>query len=81
MKGEKDKLWPVLQKLGICMKNEDKDLVGKASMKCVMKSWLLVSNTLQMMISHIDFNPLDKLMLILHLSQHMCLGTNIIIFI
>lgn len=54
MKGDNDKLWPKLQKLGICMKNEDKDLVGKALMKRVMQSWLPASSALlEMMIFHL----------------------------
>ncbi|KAH9288388.1 hypothetical protein KI387_032505 [Taxus chinensis] len=54
MNNEKDKLWPTLQKLGIVLKNEEKDLVGKALMKRVMQSWLPASNALlEMMIFHL----------------------------
>ncbi|GLJ52608.1 hypothetical protein SUGI_1119670 [Cryptomeria japonica] len=54
MNNEKDKLWPMLQKLGIAMKNEERDLVGKALMKRVMQSWLPASNALlEMMIFHL----------------------------
>ncbi|KAF3793436.1 Elongation factor 2 [Nymphaea thermarum] len=51
---QKDKLWPMLQKLGVTMKAEEKELVGKALMKRVMQTWLPASNALlEMMIFHL----------------------------
>ncbi|GFZ05768.1 ribosomal protein S5/Elongation factor G/III/V family protein [Actinidia rufa] len=54
MNDQKDKLWPMLQKLGVAMKSEEKDLMGKALMKRVMQTWLPASNALlEMMIFHL----------------------------
>ncbi|KAH0467634.1 hypothetical protein IEQ34_002667 [Dendrobium chrysotoxum] len=54
MNDQKDKLWPMLSKLGVTMKTEEKDLVGKALMKRVMQTWLPASNALlEMMIFHL----------------------------
>ena len=50
MNDQKDKLLPMLQKLGVTMK----DLTGKALMKRVMQTWLPASNALlEMMIYHL----------------------------
>ncbi|KAL0284936.1 UNVERIFIED_CONTAM: Elongation factor 2 [Sesamum radiatum] len=44
----------MLQKLGVTMKSEEKDLMGKALMKRVMQTWLPASNALlEMMIFHL----------------------------
>uniref|UniRef100_A0A0A9EVV5 Cl2727_2b n=1 Tax=Arundo donax TaxID=35708 RepID=A0A0A9EVV5_ARUDO len=54
MNDQKDKLLPMLQKLGIIMKSDEKDLTGKALMKRVMQNWLPASNALlEMMIYHL----------------------------
>ena len=54
MNDQKDKLWPMLTKLGIQMKTEEKDLMGKALMKRVMQTWLPASSALlEMMIHHL----------------------------
>lgn len=47
MNDQKDKLWPMLQKLGVTMKSEE--WMGKALMKGVMQTWLPAS-ILEMMI-------------------------------
>ncbi|KAI4970253.1 hypothetical protein ZWY2020_001167 [Hordeum vulgare] len=54
MNDQKDKLWPMLKKLGVTMKNDEKDLMGKALMKRVMQTWLPASRALlEMMIFHL----------------------------
>ncbi|OVA03976.1 Translation elongation factor EFG [Macleaya cordata] len=54
MNGEKEKLWLVLQKIGVTMKSEEKDLTGRALMKRVMQNWLPVSSAVvEMMIFHL----------------------------
>ncbi|XP_061368449.1 elongation factor 2 [Gastrolobium bilobum] len=54
MNDQKDKLWPMLQKLGVTMKSEEKDLMSKALMKRVMQTWLPASSALlEMMIFHL----------------------------
>ncbi|KAL6899126.1 hypothetical protein ACP4OV_005784 [Aristida adscensionis] len=54
MNDQKDKLWPMLQKLGVTMKSDEKELVGKALMKRVMQTWLPASTALlEMMIFHL----------------------------
>ncbi|OMP06338.1 hypothetical protein COLO4_08186 [Corchorus olitorius] len=54
MNDQKDKLWPMLQKLGVTIKSDDKELMGKALMKRVMQTWLPASNALlEMMIFHL----------------------------
>ncbi|KAJ0231815.1 Transcription factor [Hirschfeldia incana] len=51
---DKDKLWPMLQKLGVTMKSDEKELMGKHLMKRVMQSWLPASGALlEMMIFHL----------------------------
>ncbi|KAG6687302.1 hypothetical protein I3842_11G064200 [Carya illinoinensis] len=51
---QKDKLWPMLQKLGVTMKSDEKDLMGKPLMKRVMQTWLPASSALlEMMIFHL----------------------------
>ncbi|VYS57170.1 unnamed protein product [Arabidopsis thaliana] len=50
----KDKLWPMLEKLGIQMKPDEKELMGKPLMKRVMQAWLPASTALlEMMIFHL----------------------------
>ncbi|XP_047163222.1 elongation factor 2-like [Vigna umbellata] len=54
MSDKRDELWPKLQKLGVNMKSEEKDLTGKALMKRVMQSWLPASSALlEMIIYHL----------------------------
>ncbi|PIA33949.1 hypothetical protein AQUCO_03900070v1 [Aquilegia coerulea] len=54
MNDQKDKLWPMLQKLGVSMMADGKDLVGKPLMSRVMQSWLPASDALlEMMIYHL----------------------------
>ncbi|PPD71671.1 hypothetical protein GOBAR_DD31433 [Gossypium barbadense] len=54
MNDQKDKLWPMLQKLGVTMKSDEKDLMGKALMKRVMQTWLPASDALlEMMVFHL----------------------------
>ncbi|CAA6666060.1 unnamed protein product [Spirodela intermedia] len=54
MTDQKDKLWPMLQKLKVTMKSDEKDLAGKALMKRVMQTWLPASDALlEMMIFHL----------------------------
>ncbi|KAH7861500.1 hypothetical protein Vadar_026977 [Vaccinium darrowii] len=54
MNDQKDKLWPMLQKLGVTMKSDKKELMGKALMKSVMQTWLPASSALlEMMIFHL----------------------------
>ncbi|CAL5065247.1 unnamed protein product [Urochloa decumbens] len=54
MNDQKDKLWPMLQKLGVTMKADVKDLTGKGLMKRVMQTWLPASSSLlEMMIFHL----------------------------
>uniref|UniRef100_A0A0A0KH05 Tr-type G domain-containing protein n=1 Tax=Cucumis sativus TaxID=3659 RepID=A0A0A0KH05_CUCSA len=54
MNDRKDKLWPMLQKLGVVMKSDEKDLMGKPLMKRVMQTWLPASTALlEMMIFHL----------------------------
>jgi elongation factor 2 len=54
MNDQKDKLWPMMAKLGCSLKGEEKDLMSKALMKRVMQSWLPASNALlEMMIHHL----------------------------
>ncbi|XP_045802154.1 elongation factor 2-like [Trifolium pratense] len=54
MTDQKDKLWPMLQKLKVNLKSEEKELTGKALMKRVMQSWLPASSALlEMMIFHL----------------------------
>ncbi|CAO2211268.1 unnamed protein product, partial [Urochloa humidicola] len=45
MNDQKDKLWPMLQKLNVTMKSE-KELVGKSLMKRVMQTWLPANTAL-----------------------------------
>ncbi|KAI3975401.1 hypothetical protein MKX01_004488 [Papaver californicum] len=54
MNDEKDKLWPMLQKLGVTMKKGEKELIGKPLMKRVMQTWLPAATALlEMMIFHL----------------------------
>ncbi|KAK9275653.1 hypothetical protein L1049_022920 [Liquidambar formosana] len=54
MTDQKDKLWVMLQKLGVTLKADDKDLTGKPLMKRVMQNWLPASDALlEMMIFHL----------------------------
>ncbi|KAK9988083.1 hypothetical protein SO802_028322 [Lithocarpus litseifolius] len=54
MNDQKDKLWPMLAKLGVTMKSEEKELMGKPLMKRVMQNWLPASSALlEMMIFHL----------------------------
>ncbi|KAF8411276.1 hypothetical protein HHK36_003823 [Tetracentron sinense] len=54
MNDQKDKLWPMLKKLNVTMKSDEKDLSGKALMKRVMQTWLPASDALlEMMVFHL----------------------------
>eukprot|EP00850_Spirogloea_muscicola_P005152 SM000023S07608 [mRNA] locus=s23:471523:475978:- [translate_table: standard] len=54
MQNEKDKLWPMLTKLNVTMKSEEKELVGKPLMKRIMQNWLPAQTALlEMMIWHL----------------------------
>ncbi|GJV42161.1 elongation factor 2 [Tanacetum coccineum] len=54
MNDQKDKLWPMLDKLGVNIKSDEKELMGKALMKRVMQSWLPAATALlEMMIFHL----------------------------
>jgi elongation factor 2 len=46
MNDQKDKLWPMMAKLGCSLKGEEKDLMSKALMKRVMQLWLPASSAL-----------------------------------
>ncbi len=43
---QKDKLWPMMAKLGCSLKGDEKDLMSKALMKWVMQLWLPASSAL-----------------------------------
>ena len=54
MNDQKDKLNALMEKLGIKLKSDDKDLQGKPLMKRVMQTWLPASDALlEMMIYHL----------------------------
>uniref|UniRef100_A0A0A9DMW8 Similar to elongation factor 2 n=1 Tax=Arundo donax TaxID=35708 RepID=A0A0A9DMW8_ARUDO len=53
MNDQKDELWPMLQKINVTMKSDEKDLMGKALMKRVMQTWLPASTALLEMIFHL----------------------------
>ncbi|KAI3832426.1 hypothetical protein MKX03_020660 [Papaver bracteatum] len=54
MNDENDKLWPILQKLGVTMKNDEKGLIGKPLMKRVMQNWIPAATAiLEMIIFHL----------------------------
>ncbi|CAM6099126.1 unnamed protein product [Calypogeia fissa] len=54
MNDQKDKLWPMLAKLGLALKGDEKELMGKHLMKRVMQTWLPASAALlEMMIYHL----------------------------
>ncbi|CAH1450836.1 unnamed protein product [Lactuca virosa] len=54
MNDQKDQLWPMLTKLGVTMKSDEKELMGKALMKRVMQTWLPAATALlEMMIFHL----------------------------
>ncbi|PQP97446.1 hypothetical protein Pyn_30899 [Prunus yedoensis var. nudiflora] len=54
MNDQKDKLWPMLTKLGVTMKSDEKELMGKALKKRVMQTWLPASSALlEMMNFHL----------------------------
>ncbi|KAI3820418.1 hypothetical protein L1987_07965 [Smallanthus sonchifolius] len=54
MNDQKDKLWPMLVKLGVNIKSEEKELMGKGLMKRVMQNWLPAATALlEMMIFHL----------------------------
>jgi hypothetical protein len=61
MNDQKDKLWPMMAKLGCSLKGEEKDLMSKALMKRVMQSWLPASSALlEMMIYHLPSLQLPR---------------------
>ncbi|GAQ81430.1 Translation elongation factor 2 [Klebsormidium nitens] len=54
MNDEKEKLFPLLEKLGVQLKGAEKDLLTKALMKKVMQTWLPANEALlEMMIYHL----------------------------
>ncbi|KAK3161408.1 hypothetical protein QOZ80_1BG0076720 [Eleusine coracana subsp. coracana] len=54
MNDQKDNLWSLLQKLGVTLKADEKELMGKALMKRVMQTWLPASTALlEMTIFHL----------------------------
>jgi elongation factor 2 len=54
MNDQKDKLWPMMAKLGCSLKGDEKDLMSKALMEWVMQLWLPASSAfLEMMIRHL----------------------------
>lgn len=54
MNDEKEKLFPLLEKLGVQLKGPEKDLLTKALMKKVMQTWLPANDALlEMMIYHL----------------------------
>ncbi|KAF5190676.1 Elongation factor [Thalictrum thalictroides] len=54
MNNQKDKLWPMLQMVGVTVMEDEMDLVGKPLMNRVMQSWLPASDALlEMMIYHL----------------------------
>lgn len=54
MNDNRDKLFPMLEKLGVKLKPEAKELVGKPLMKRVMQTWLPAHEALlDMMIFHL----------------------------
>ncbi|XP_062206727.1 elongation factor 2-like [Phragmites australis] len=54
MSDDKEKLWPMLHKLRVALKAEDRELSGKALMKRVMQSWLPASSALlEMIVFHL----------------------------
>ncbi|XP_022039618.1 elongation factor 2 [Helianthus annuus] len=54
MNDQKDILWSKLVKLGVGIKSDEKELMGKALMKRVMQSWLPAATALlEMMIFHL----------------------------
>eukprot|EP00983_Pelagomonas_calceolata_P057645 1145159-Pelagomonas_calceolata.AAC.7 len=52
MSDKKDKLWPMLEKLGIAnkLKHDDRELNGKPLMKRIMQAWLPANVALMEMI-------------------------------
>ncbi|CAN6250345.1 unnamed protein product [Urochloa humidicola] len=46
MKGQKEDLWPMLEKIDVTLKNDEKELTGEALVKCVMQTWLPLSDAL-----------------------------------
>ncbi|KAL6888312.1 hypothetical protein ACP4OV_009338 [Aristida adscensionis] len=54
MDDQKDKLWLALLKLGVKMKDDDKELTGKNLMERVLQTWLSCScSLLEMMVLHL----------------------------
>ncbi|KAF5178281.1 Elongation factor [Thalictrum thalictroides] len=54
MNDDKNKLWTMLQAVGVTIKEEEKKLMGEPLMKRVMQTWLPASTTLfEMMIFHL----------------------------
>ncbi|XBJ21886.1 hypothetical protein VPH35_000357 [Triticum aestivum] len=56
---QKDELGRMLQKVGVNLRDDEKDLTGVALVKCVMQTWLPASTALlEMMICHLP-SPLE----------------------
>ncbi|XBJ13802.1 hypothetical protein VPH35_005923 [Triticum aestivum] len=59
MENQKDELWRMLQKVGVNLRDDEKNLTGMALVKCVMQTWLPASTALlEMMIFHLP-SPLQ----------------------
>ncbi|VAH00570.1 unnamed protein product [Triticum turgidum subsp. durum] len=59
MNENKSGLWKLLQKVGVNLRDDEKDLTGVALVKCVMQTWLPASTALlDMMICHLP-SPLQ----------------------
>ncbi|XBJ06815.1 hypothetical protein VPH35_012427 [Triticum aestivum] len=59
MENQKDELRRMLQKVGVNLMDDEKNLTGMALVKCVMKTWLPASTALlEMMICHLP-SPLE----------------------
>lgn len=59
MNDNKGELWDLCHKLGVNLRDDEKDLTGLALVKCVMQTWLPASTALlEMMICHLP-SPLE----------------------
>jgi elongation factor 2 len=59
MNDDKGELWKMCSRAGVSIKDDDKDLTGRALVKCVMQTWMPASTTLlKMMIFHLP-SPLE----------------------
>ena len=73
MSDKKDKLFPMLEKLGISkkMKSDDREKSGKPLMKCIMQAWLPANTALlEMIVYHLPSPARVIAQLHLHLHTH-----------